>query len=301
MTINLTDVRTYLTNLQADICQQIEAFEPTERFLKDDASDHGHTSQVRVIANGEVIEKGGVMFSHVEGMQLPPAATERYPQLAGCQFTAMGVSAIFHPRNPYAPTTHANVRFFHAHPEGHDPVWWFGGGYDLTPYYGFVEDCRHWHQTARDALDKIDPTLYPRYKTWCDEYFYLKHRQEARGIGGVFFDDLNIGGFERCYHIMQAVGNSFMPAYCPILDKRHATPYGERERDFQSYRRGRYVEFNLLYDRGTKFGIQFGGRTEAILSSMPPHADWRYNWQPAAGTPEAALYTDFLPPRDWVS
>jgi coproporphyrinogen III oxidase len=236
----------------------------------------------------------------VFGSALPPSASVQRPELAGRSFEGLGVSLVFHPRNPYAPTTHMNVRFFIAEKEGSEPVWWFGGGFDLTPYYGFEEDAIHWHRTAREACAPFGPEAYPRYKQWCDEYFFLRHRGEPRGIGGLFFDDLNEGGFERCFAVLRSVGDHFLPAYLPILRRRKDTPYGERERDFQLYRRGRYVEFNLVWDRGTLFGLQSGGRTESILMSLPPLVRWRYNWQPEPGTPEARLYEEFLRPRDWA-
>ena len=247
-----------------------------------------------------MFEQAGVNFSHVLGDKLPPSATAHRPELAGRHWLAMGVSLVIHPRNPYAPTSHANVRFFMAEKDGAEPVWWFGGGFDLTPYYGFEEDARHWHRTARNACEPFGPDVYPRYKKWCDEYFFLKHRDEPRGIGGLFYDDLNEGGFGRCFDFMKSVGDHYIPAYAPIIERRRDTPYAERERDFQLYRRGRYVEFNLVYDRGTLFGLQSGGRTESILMSLPPLVKWRYNWRPEAGTPEAKLYDVFLKPRDWV-
>jgi coproporphyrinogen III oxidase len=231
---------------------------------------------------------------------MPPSATASRPELAGRSFKAMGVSLVIHPHNPFVPTSHANVRFFIAEKEGEDPIWWFGGGYDLTPYYGNKEDVIHWHQTAKTACEPFGEEIYPRFKQWCDEYFYLKHRDECRGVGGLFFDDLNDWGFDRCFAFLQSVGNSYINAYTPIVKKRMKTPYGDKERDFQLYRRGRYVEFNLVYDRGTLFGLQSGGRTESILMSLPPLVTWRYNWQPEPGSAEASLYTDFLPVRDWV-
>lgn len=266
-------------------------------------SGSGRTS---VIENGHLFERGGVAFSHVKGRAMPASATQLRPELGGRTFEAMGVSVVLHPTNPYCPTTHLNVRCFIASKDGSDPVWWFGGGTDLTPYYAFKEDIIHYHRTCRDALAAFGEDLYPRYKRWCDEYFYLKHRNEPRGTGGIFFDDLNEGGngfdnaFERCFALTQSVGNAFTKAYLPILEKRHTTAYGERERDFQAYRRGRYVEFNLVCDRGTLFGLQSGGRTESILMSLPPVVKWRYDWHPAPGTAEARLYDEFLPPRDWI-
>ena len=254
----------------------------------------------RVLEGGGLLERGGCNFSHVHGRSLPPSATAHRPELAGAAFEAMGVSLVFHPRNPYVPTVHMNVRVFAALPAGRDPVVWFGGGMDLTPYYGFEEDAVHFHRSCRDALDPFGDGLYPRFKTWCDEYFFLKHRDEPRGVGGIFYDDFNEEGFEHSFAMTRSVGDAFLKAYLPIVERRRDMPYGERERDFQAYRRGRYVEFNLVYDRGTLFGLQSGGRTEAILMSMPPVVNWRYDWQPEPGTPEARLYTDFLRPRDWA-
>jgi coproporphyrinogen III oxidase len=242
-----------------------------------------------------------VGFSHVMGKNLPPSAAANRPEIAGRQWEAMGVSLVLHPRNPYAPTVHMNVRFFSATAEGKDPVWWFGGGMDLTPYYGYMEDARHFHRTCHDALAPFGDDLYPRFKKWCDDYFFLKHRNEPRGVGGIFYDDLNDLGFDPCFGLMRSVGDSFLDAYLPILIRRKDEAWGERERDFQAYRRGRYVEFNLVLDRGTHFGLQSGGRTESILMSLPPIVKWRYNWHPEAGTPEAQLYTDFLLHRDWLA
>jgi len=260
-----------------------------------------------VLEDGGVFERGGVNFSHVTGSRLPPSATGARPELAGRAFEAMGVSLVLHPRNPYAPTVHMNVRFLVATKDGAlplgtsaDSAWWFGGGTDLTPYYGFEEDAVHFHRTCRQALAPFGPDLHPRFKRWCDEYFFLKHRGEPRGLGGIFFDDLNAPDFATCFGIVRSVGDHFLPAYLPIVERRRETPYGERERGFQAYRRGRYVEFNLVYDRGTLFGLQSGGRTESILMSLPPVVTWRYDWRPAPGTPEARLYEVFLPPRDWA-
>jgi coproporphyrinogen III oxidase len=255
----------------------------------------------RLVENGGLLERGGCNFSHVKGRTLPPSATQHRPELAGAPFEAMGVSLVFHPRNPHVPTVHMNVRCFAALPAGREPVVWFGGGMDLTPYYGVEEDAAHFHRSCRDALAPFGPELHPRFKTWCDEYFFLKHRNEPRGIGGVFFDDFNELGFEQSFAMTRAVGDAFLGAYLPIAQRRRDTPYGERERDFQAYRRGGYVEFNLVFDRGTLFGLQSGGRTEAILMSMPPVVNWRYQWAPEPGTPEARLYTDFLRPRDWLA
>ncbi|MCW9004792.1 MAG: oxygen-dependent coproporphyrinogen oxidase, partial [Gammaproteobacteria bacterium] len=239
-------------------------------------------------------------FSHVSGDSMPASATAHRPELAGRSFQAMGVSLVIHPNNPYVPTSHANVRFFIAEKEDEDPIWWFGGGFDLTPYYGFDEDVIHWHQTAKQACDPFGDDVYAKYKKWCDDYFYLKHRDEPRGVGGLFFDDLNEWGFEKSFQFMQSVANHYTKAYLPIVQKRKHTEYGERERDFQLYRRGRYVEFNLVYDRGTLFGLQSGGRTESILMSMPPLVKWRYNWQPEQGSAEAELYEKYLKPKEWV-
>ena len=294
-------VRNYLVRLQQRICGEMERLDGQQTFTRD-AWDRpgGGGGDSRVLTEGAVFEQAGVNFSHVLGDKLPPSATAHRPELAGRHWLAMGVSLVIHPRNPYAPTSHANVRFFMAEKDGAEPVWWFGGGFDLTPYYGFEEDASHWHRTARDACAPFGPDVYPRYKKWCDEYFFLKHRDEPRGIGGLFFDDLNEGGFDHCFNFMKSVGDHYIPAYAPIVERRRDTPYGERERDFQLYRRGRYVEFNLVYDRGTLFGLQSGGRTESILMSLPPLVKWRYNWRPEAGTAEAKLYEVFLKPRDWA-
>ena len=261
-------------------------------------SGNGRT---RVLTGGAVLEQAGVNFSHVHGGGLPASATAHRPELAGRSFEALGVSVVTHPRNPYVPTSHCNVRYLRAEAPGKEPVWWFGGGFDLTPYYGFEEDCRHWHRTAKAACDPFGNDYYMRFKKWCDEYFFIKHRQEPRGIGGLFFDDLNEKDFEHCFNFVRSVGDHYLSAYLPLVEKRKDTPYGERERDFQLYRRGRYVEFNLVYDRGTLFGLQSGGRTESILMSLPPQVVWRYDWRPETGTPESELYEAFLKPRDWVS
>lgn len=272
------------------------------RFIEEQwTREEGGGGRTRVLSKGEVFEQAGVNFSHVSGFHLPPSATQKRPELANRQFEAMGVSLVIHPNNPYVPTSHANVRLFIAKKEGEPTIWWFGGGFDLTPYYPFREDVVFWHETAKAACDPFGEDVYARYKKWCDDYFYLTHRGETRGVGGLFFDDLNEGGFETCFAFMQSVGNSYINAYLPIVQKRKATPYGEYERDFQLYRRGRYVEFNLVYDRGTLFGLQSGGRTESILMSLPPVVNWRYNWQPQAGTPEAVLYETYLKPQDWLS
>lgn len=294
-------VKAYLLDLQDRICAALTAEGGGANFIEDAwTRAEGGGGRSRVLTNGKVIEKGGVNFSHVYGTQLPASATAHRPELAGRAFEAMGVSLVIHPHNPFVPTSHANVRFFIAEKEGAEPVWWFGGGYDLTPYYGNESDVVHWHQTAKDACDPLGEHLYPRFKKWCDDYFFLKHRGEARGVGGLFFDDYNADSFEHSFAVMQAVGNSYLPAYQPIVNARKDTPFTERERDFQLYRRGRYVEFNLVYDRGTLFGLQTGGRTESILMSLPPLVRWEYNWQPEAGSAEAALYDTFLPQRDWL-
>jgi coproporphyrinogen III oxidase len=294
-------IKAWLLDLQARIVQDLEQIDG-KPFLRDAwERPEGGGGISRLIEEGNVFERGGVNFSHVMGAALPPSASAVRPELAGRAWEAMGVSLVLHPRNPYAPTVHMNVRFFEATAAGEEPVWWFGGGMDLTPYYGDEADARHFHQTCHDALAPFGPTLHPRFKTWCDEYFYLKHRKEARGVGGIFFDDLNELGFEQSCALMQSVGNSFTTAYLPILARHKDRPYGERERDFQAYRRGRYVEFNLVWDRGTLFGLQSGGRTEAILMSMPPIVKWRYDWHPEPGSPEARLATDFLPHRDWLA
>jgi len=294
-------IKAWLLDLQARIVQDLEQVDG-KPFLRDAwERPEGGGGISRLIEEGNVFERGGVNFSHVMGAALPPSASAVRPELAGRAWEAMGVSLVLHPCNPYAPTVHMNVRFFEATAPGEEPVWWFGGGMDLTPYYGDEDDARHFHQSCHDALAPFGPTLHPRFKTWCDEYFYLKHRKEARGVGGIFFDDLNELGFEQSCALMQSVGNSFTTAYLPILARHKDRPYGERERDFQAYRRGRYVEFNLVWDRGTLFGLQSGGRTEAILMSMPPIVKWRYDWHPEPGSPEARLATDFLPHRDWLA
>jgi coproporphyrinogen III oxidase len=294
---DLTAVRTYLLSLQDSICSALEAEDAGNRFKEDSWSrPEGGGGRSRVLSEGIVFEKAGVGFSHVSGTSLPPSATATRPELAGKPWHAVGVSLVIHPRNPYVPTSHANVRFFQAG-EGDAAVWWFGGGFDLTPYYGFEEDAVHWHRTARTASGEH----YPRFKKWCDDYFFLKHRNEPRGVGGIFFDDFNAPGFDASFALMRSVGDAFVPAYLPIVQRRKATAYGERERDFQLYRRGRYVEFNLVWDRGTHFGLQSGGRTESILMSLPPLVAWKYDWKPEPGTPEARLYEVFLKPCDWVA
>ena len=299
---DINSVREYLLGLQASICEALEAIDGKAKFELDEwQREAGGGGRTRVLSGGAVFEQGGVNFSEVSGDNMPPSATASRPELAGRSFKAMGVSLVIHPHNPYVPTSHANVRFFIAEKEGEAPIWWFGGGYDLTPYYGNQEDVSHWHQTAKAACEPFGEDIYPRFKQWCDEYFYLKHRDECRGVGGLFFDDLNEWGFERCFAFLKSVGDSYIKAYAPIVKRRLDTLFTERERDFQLYRRGRYVEFNLVYDRGTLFGLQSGGRTESILMSLPPLVKWRYNWQPEPGSAEASLYTDFLPPRDWIN
>lgn len=299
---DIDKVKTYLLQLQDNICQALESEEKETRFIEDAwQRDAGGGGRSRVLSGGQVFEQAGINFSHVHGDALPGSATAQRPELAGRGFQAMGVSLVIHPNNPYVPTSHANVRFFMAEKQGHDPVWWFGGGFDLTPYYPFREDVVHWHQVAHDSCAPFGEGIHARYKQWCDEYFYLKHRNEARGVGGLFFDDLNGWGFEQSFAFMRSIGDHYLPAYLPIVQRRRETPFGERERDFQLYRRGRYVEFNLVYDRGTLFGLQSGGRTESILMSLPPLVRWRYNWHPQPGTPEAVLYEEYLPPRDWLA
>ncbi len=293
-------VKAWLLGLQSQIVAALEQIDGKPFLIDAWQRPEGGGGISRVIEEGNVLERGGVNFSHVMGASLPPSAAASRPELAGRAWEAMGVSLVLHPRNPYVPTVHMNVRFFTTSAEGQQPVWWFGGGMDLTPYYGNAIDARHFHQCCFDALAPFGADLHPRFKAWCDDYFYLKHRKEARGVGGVFFDDFNSAGFEQSFAMTQSVGDAFLKAYLPILSSRKDTPYGERERDFQAYRRGRYVEFNLVFDRGTLFGLQSGGRTEAILMSMPPVVKWRYNWAPEDGSPESKLYTDFLPHRDWL-
>ena len=293
-------VKTFLTELQELIVERLEQVDG-KKFQRDSwQRPEGGGGLSCVMEEGDVFERGGVNFSHVFGDKLPSSASANRPELAGRGFEAMGVSLVLHPRNPYAPTVHMNVRCFVAKKDGAEPVWWFGGGMDLTPYYGFAEDAIHFHQMCKNALQPFGEQYHPRFKKWCDEYFYLKHRAEPRGVGGIFFDDFAEGGFETAFNLVESVGDHFLPAYVPIVEKRAGTPYGERERDFQAYRRGRYVEFNLVYDRGTIFGLQSGGRTESILMSLPPVVKWRYDWQPEPGSPEAKLYTDFLSCKDWL-
>ena len=297
--IDTAEIRRYFTGLQQRIVAALEAVDG-KPFGRDAwQRPEGGDGISRVLEEGNVFERAGVNFSHVFCDKLPPSATAHRPELAGRGFEAMGVSLVLHPRNPHCPTVHMNVRCFAATKEGEAPVWWFGGGMDLTPYYGYEEDARHFHATCKAALAPFGAEHHPRFKKWCDEYFFLKHRNEPRGIGGIFFDDFSAGGFENAFALVRAVGDHFLPAYVPIAERRRDTPYGEAERAFQAYRRGRYVEFNLVFDRGTLFGLQSGGRTESILMSMPPVVAWRYDWKPAPGTPEARLYADFLRPRDW--
>lgn len=300
--IDVDAVKAYLLGLQDDICRQLEAEDGSAVFVEDAwQRPEGGGGRSRVLTEGAVIEKGGVNFSHVFGPGLPPSATAARPELAGRSFQAMGVSLVIHPHNPHVPTSHANVRLFVAEKDGEQPVWWFGGGFDLTPFYGNEDDVRHWHQVAKDACDPFGAEVYPRFKRWCDEYFFLRHRNESRGVGGLFFDDLNELGFEQSFALMRSIGDAYVKAYRPIMARRKDTPYGDRERQFQLYRRGRYVEFNLVFDRGTLFGLQSGGRTESILMSLPPLVRWDYNWTPEPGSAEARLYEEFLPHRDWLA
>ena len=298
--MNTIQVKEYLGTLQDKIIEQLERVDG-KRFKREKwERSEGGGGLSCVIEQGNVFERGGVNYSHVFGSGLPASATVARPELSGRSFEAMGVSIVLHPYNPYAPTIHLNVRFLEARKEGAEPVWWFGGGMDLTPYYGFEEDAKHFHQTCKDSLQPYGNDYHERYKKWCDKYFYLKHRNEPRGIGGIFFDDLSQPDFDTCFNITKSVGEHFLPAYMPILERRRNMPYGEQERDFQSYRRGRYVEFNLVWDRGTLFGLQSGGRTESILMSLPPIVKWRYDWEPAQGSAESELYTNFLISKDWV-
>jgi coproporphyrinogen III oxidase len=308
--VSISRVKRYLLDLQQRICSSIEQEDGAQRFRIDHwqkdpgdlppGSPSAGGGQSRVLRNGHVFEQAGVNFSHVSGGSLPPSATASRPELSGRSFQALGVSLVIHPRNPHVPTCHANVRLLVAEKAGEPDVWWFGGGYDLTPYYPVLEDVIKWHTTARAACMPFGEAVYPRYKDWCDRYFFLKHRQETRGVGGLFFDDLNEWGFERCFDFQQAVGNSFLQAYLPIVQRRKDTAWNDEQRQFQLYRRGRYVEFNLVYDRGTLFGLQSGGRTESILMSLPPLVRWEYDWKPQAGSPEEELYRDYLKPRDWL-
>ena len=309
MTIEIEKVKKYLLSLQENICSQLEEFEREGAFVKDEwqrevsatslVSDGGGLT--RVLEGGKTFDKAGVNFSHVIGRELPASATAHRPELAGRSFQAMGVSLVIHPKNPFVPTSHANVRLFVAEKEGEDPVWWFGGGFDLTPYYGFDEDCIAWHKTAQQACEPFGENVYADHKKWCDEYFYLKHRNEPRGVGGLFYDDLNEWGFEKCFAYMQSVGNAFIAAYKPIVEKRIDTPYTQEHKDWQLYRRGRYVEFNLVFDRGTLFGLQSGGRTESILMSLPSEVHWKYDYHPLENSEEEKLLTYYLQGRDWLA
>ena len=304
--IDTARILTWLGNLQKNIGDATSALDGCAFRSDEWLRPEGGGGRTMILENGQIFERAGIAFSHVKGKAMPASATQHRPELAGRAFEAMGVSMVMHPENPYCPTAHMNVRCFIATKEGAEPVWWFGGGMDLTPYYPVEDDVMHFHRSCKDALAPFGADVHGRYKRWCDEYFFLKHRNEARGVGGIFFDDLNEGGaggetpFERCFGLTRAVGESFVKAYLPIIERRRANPFGERERDFQAVRRGRYVEFNLVWDRGTLFGLQSGGRTESILLSMPPVVKWRYDWTPESGSPEAALYERFLPPRDWV-
>ena len=298
---HIDEVKNYLLSLQNRIVAELEHLDGKESFREDAwTRKGGGGGRSRVLTNGGIFEQAGVNFSHVYGASLPSSATKTRPELVDQNFEAVGVSLVLHPHNPYVPTTHANFRFFIAGPDGDNPTWWFGGGYDLTPYYPFSEDVISWHNAAKAACEPFGEDRYANYKQWCDEYFFLKHRNETRGVGGLFFDDLNEPDFETCFAFLQSVGDSFIPAYVPIVKSRRKHPFGERQRNFQLYRRGRYVEFNLIYDRGTLFGLQSDGRTESILMSLPPIVRWEYNWQPVPGSPEEVLYTDFLRPRNWL-
>jgi coproporphyrinogen III oxidase len=300
--MDVSAVETYLTTLQSRICERLELVDQSAGFATESWDrPEGGGGISRVLADGDVIEKGGVNFSHVVGSSMPASATQHRPELAGRSFRALGVSLVIHPRNPHAPTSHANVRMFMAEKPGAEPVWWMGGGFDLTPYYGYEEDAVSWHTQAKAACDPFGEGVYPRFKQWCDDYFYIPHRQEPRGVGGLFYDDLNEWGFDQTFAFMRSVGDGFLNAYAPILERRKDTPWTEEERQWQLYRRGRYVEFNLVHDRGTLFGLQTNGRTEAILMSLPPLVRWEYGLTPQEGTPEARLMSDFLPPRDWLA
>jgi coproporphyrinogen III oxidase len=298
---DITKVKNYLLSLQDKICSALEC-EDSGAVFKEDAweREEGGGGRTRVLTGGKVFEQAGVNFSQVFGENLPASATANRPELAERKFQAMGVSLVVHPENPYVPTSHANVRFFVAEKPGEPAIWWFGGGFDLTPFYAFKEDVIHWHQTAQMACKPFGDDIYPKYKKWCDDYFYLKHRNETRGVGGLFFDDLNTGGFDHCFAFMQSVGDHYLKGYLPLVQKRKEITFGEQEKTFQLYRRGRYVEFNLVYDRGTLFGLQSGGRTESILMSLPPVVNWRYNWKPGLGSAEEKLYKEYLQPRDWL-
>jgi len=301
MQLELQLIKEYLLALQARICTTLERFEPSQHFIIDRwqraAGGEGIT---RVLEQGELIERGGVNFSHVFGNHLPASASAARPELAGRSFQAIGISVVMHPSNPYVPTSHMNVRVFVAEKENAAPIWWFGGGFDLTPYYGFTEDCVHWHETAKRACKPFGEGVYTEFKQWCDDYFFIKFRNEPRGIGGLFFDDLNRWDFSTCFAFIKSIGDSYLDAYIPLIEKRKNIPYGKRERDFQLHRRGRYVEFNLIYDRGTLFGLQSNGRSESILMSLPPTVQWNYDWQPEEGSAEAKLYSEFLKARQWA-
>lgn len=297
----ISQVKAYLLNLQQSICETLEKIDGQAIFCTENwEREEGGGGITRALSAGRVFEKAGVNFSHVNGGNLPPAALHHRPELKGAKFHALGVSLVIHPNNPYVPTSHANVRFFTAQTNSGMEYWWFGGGFDLTPYYGFHDDCVYWHQTAKAACERFGDDIYERYKAWCDEYFYLKHRQEARGIGGLFFDDLHEHSFEHSFGLMRSIGDHYLKAYTPIVLRRQDTPFTEREKAFQRLRRGRYVEFNLIYDRGTIFGLQSNGRTESILMSLPPEVNWQYNWSPEPNSPEHLLYTEFLPARNWI-
>lgn len=300
--MNVLEIENYFLALQLKICQQIEQIDGTnfklDHWQKGDDKGYGQT---HVLENGKVFEQAGVNFSHIKGKNMPASATANRPELTGRDFQAMGVSLVIHPNNPFVPTVHMNVRFFIATAKDKDPIWWFGGGYDLTPYYGFESDCYAWHKNASQACEAFGDGVYAKYKTWCDEYFYLKHRDEARGIGGLFFDDLNSKDFDACFELTKSIGNSFLTGYLPIVATRKDTPWTEKNRNWQLYRRGRYVEFNLIYDRGTLFGLQSGGRTDSILMSLPPLVKWGYQHQPQENSPEERLYTEFLPIKDWLN
>ncbi len=300
-TIDINSVKTYFLQLQDRICHALVTEDGGQKFTHDEWQHaNGGGGITRVLADGDVVEKGGVNFSYVKGDHLPASASAQRPELADCHFQATGVSLVIHPRNPYAPTSHMNVRLFVAEKAGADPLWWFGGGYDLTPYYGFEDDCIAWHTVAKAACQPFGTDIYPRYKKCCDDYFYLKHRQEPRGIGGLFFDDVNHWDFATCFEFIRAIGDSYLSAYQPILHKRKSMPYTQQEKTFQKIRRGRYVEFNLIYDRGTLFGLQSGGRTESILMSLPPQVEWHYDYQPEPGSKEAELTEKYLIARDWI-
>ena len=300
-TINIGDVKTYLLALQDRICSEVEDVDARARFIEDNwERPQGGGGISRVLERGAVFEKAGVNFSHVHGDRLPASASVNRPEVAGRSFRAMGVSAVIHPENPFVPTSHMNVRFFIAEKPGAEPVWWFGGGFDLTPSHGFEDDARHWHSVARTACRGFGDDVYPKFKQWCDDYFFIRHRNEARGVGGLFFDDLDEWGFARCFEFMRSVGDHYMPAYRPIVERRKDTTYSDQQKDFQLYRRGRYVEFNLVYDRGTLFGLQSDGRVESILMSLPPRVQWQYNRKEEPGSDEARLVEEFLTPRDWL-